>query len=205
MCNSACEAHDMLTFEMCFFYSGSSRIIVGYYKDWYKGLPWRRPKPVTSDISDWPLSIQPSSKHLRLSRCLLLPPLGSKLKMRPNITVTQQATSWQPQNFTILRWTQIKLSICLSEASMSSSAHDEYKLRFWLPGGRPLIYGSGWTLPNKDKALRLLTCSVYSKVPVMFLLLSFSWNDVVKYHCFWTYIVKLVAIKCIKFLINKTH
>jgi hypothetical protein len=42
----------MLRFEVFFFYTGSSRIIVGFYRDWYKGLPGRRPKPVTSDITD---------------------------------------------------------------------------------------------------------------------------------------------------------
>jgi hypothetical protein len=40
MCNCPWEAHN---FEVCFFYTGSSRIIVGYYRDWYKGLPGRRP------------------------------------------------------------------------------------------------------------------------------------------------------------------
>jgi hypothetical protein len=73
---------------------------------------------MNSDISDWPLSIQSSSKHLRLSKCLLLPPLGSEQKVRPNNTVIQQATSRQPQSTTILRWTQIKIFIHLSEASL---------------------------------------------------------------------------------------
>jgi hypothetical protein len=165
-----------------FFYTGNTRIIVGFYRDWFKGLPGRRPKLVTSDISDGPLSNQSSSKHLRLSRCLLLSPLGSKLKMKLNVTDTKKAASTKVQNSSILRRSQIKISIVLSEASLLYLCPCQTQLRFW----HPLVQHSGWTLHNMDKELRLLTCSVYSKVPVIFLLLSFSWNDVDNYRCFWT-------------------